>query len=93
MGGCVASYIAKKSQVDFVFSDRTFASLIDVTRWGFGGKIISIFFRYITFWNEECDEIFYSINKNTYRVVGGDANDTLIVDMSSLKTGISRIIT
>ena len=30
LGGCVASFIAKKNNVDFIFSDRTFASVLDV---------------------------------------------------------------
>ena len=39
LGGCVASYIAKKCNVDFVFVDRTFAYLPDCAYWMFGGKV------------------------------------------------------
>lgn len=44
LGGMVASYIAKKCKVDFVFSDRTFASLADVAYWTFGGKFVKTLF-------------------------------------------------
>jgi hypothetical protein len=30
LGGCVASYVAKKNKLDFVFADRTFSGLLDV---------------------------------------------------------------
>eukprot|EP00347_Sterkiella_histriomuscorum_P002157 403369253 len=54
LGGSVASYIAKKCKVDFVFSDRTFASLVDVAYWTFGGKFIQTLFKIFTRWNEQC---------------------------------------
>lgn len=84
--------MARKCQVDFVFTDRTFASLVDVTKWGFGGRIVSLFFRYLTLWSEECELNFAGININTYRLLGCDANDNIISDMASLKTGVARSI-
>jgi len=84
--------VAKKCQVDFVFSDRTFASLIDVSRWGFGGKVVAFLFRYLTYWNEECDLNFSGISQSTYRLIGCDAHDSIISDMASLKTGLARYI-
>ena len=74
-----------------MFADRTFASLVDVTKWGFGGRVVSLFFRYLTLWSEECDLNFTEINNSTYRLIGSDANDTIISDMASLKTGVARL--
>jgi len=75
-----------------VFTDRTFASLVDVAKWGYGGRIVSFFFRYLTLWSEECDINFNGISNTTYRVLGCDANDNIISDMASLKTGVARTI-
>lgn len=52
LGGCAASYIARKCKVDFVFVDRTFASLVDVAYWTFGGRAVGILFKIFTRWSE-----------------------------------------
>ena len=75
-----------------MFTDRTFASLVDVAKWGFGGRIVSNFFRYLTLWSEECELNFTGINTSTYRLLGCDANDNMITEMASLKTGVARSI-
>ena len=54
LGGCVASYIAKKCKVDFVFVDRTFSSLVDVAYWTFGGRVVGTLFKIFTRWTEQC---------------------------------------
>jgi len=59
LGGSIASYIARHSQVDFIFADRTFASLPAVVYWSFGGRIIEGVFRFLTRWNEGCWENYY----------------------------------
>ncbi len=61
LGGCIASYVAKKNKLDFVFSDRTFSALLDVAEHRFGGMIIRLIFRLITGWSEECDINFKDI--------------------------------
>ena len=74
LGGCVASYVAKKNKLDFVFADRTFASLLDVAHHRFGGTFIRIMFQVITRWSEECDVNFKEIqnSKSPYKVLGCD---------------------
>jgi hypothetical protein len=62
LGGCVASYVAKKCEVDFVFSDRTFSSVLDIAHWGFGGKVASFLMRYITGWSDQCWKNYIDIN-------------------------------
>jgi predicted alpha/beta-fold hydrolase len=61
LGGCVASYVAKKNLVDFVFSDRTFSSLADMAQYSFGGKLTKFLFRVLTRWSEECDTNYSDI--------------------------------
>jgi hypothetical protein len=63
LGGSVASYIASKCNVDFVFSDRTFSSLTSVVNWGFGGLFTRFLFVFFTGWSEECWGPFYQVNK------------------------------
>ena len=89
MGGCVASFIAKKCNVDFVFVDRTFSSLVDVAYWTIGGKVVANIFKFLTRWTDQCWLNFYEI-KNTYKVFGGDCRDTMITDLSSLKNAIAK---
>lgn len=54
LGGCVASYIGKKCQVDFIFADRTFSSVLDIANWAFGGKYSARLLSLVTGWTEEC---------------------------------------
>ena len=51
LGGCVSSYVAKKCQVDFIFSDRTFSQLSHIAHWGFGGKHATFIFKLLTTWD------------------------------------------
>ena len=104
LGGCVASYIAKKCQVDFVFVDRAFASLTNVVYWGFGGKVPAFIFKWITRWDEECWKNFYDINDahtydnkigaptkhKCYKLFGCDPEDNIIIELASLKTSLAR---
>ena len=88
LGGCVASYIAKRNKVDFVFSDRTFASVLDVAQYRFGGSFIKFLLKFLTGWSEECEANFHEINGH-YKVLGCDPQDGMIIEMSSLKTGLA----
>jgi hypothetical protein len=89
LGGCVASYIAKRNKVDFVFSDRTFASVLDVAQYRFGGSFIKYLLKFLTGWSEECEANFHEIN-GPYKVLGCDPQDGMIIEMSSLKTGLAQ---
>jgi len=91
LGGCVASYIARKCKVEFVFIDRTFASLTDVAYYSFRGKMIEWILLLFTRWNEQCWQNFMEI-KDCYKVIGCDPEDKIITDLASLKCGISRYI-
>jgi len=58
LGGAVASHIASRGQVDFLFADRTFASLYDVAFYGIGGKWIAKVFIGLTCWRESLENDF-----------------------------------
>ncbi len=93
LGGCVASHVARTCQVDFVFSDRAFASLTAVVQWGFGGPKVAKLFGLLTGWREECWVNFHEACREQpqgYKLLGCDSNDTIIVDLASLKTALAR---
>lgn len=90
IGGVVATYLARKGYVDFLFADRTFRSLEHVAKHSFGvwAQYALPFF---TFWfNSDLttDYIFSSC----YKVMGNDPNDEIIDDNASLKTGVAKKI-
>ena len=91
MGGLVATHLARKGLVDFLFSDRTFYSLEAVPVYTMGAWAkwaIKIF----TMW-KEIDGTEDYIFANCYKVIAQDPNDEVINDNASLKTGISlRIV-
>jgi hypothetical protein len=100
LGGCVAPYVAKKCQVDFLFSDRTFASVVDIAHWGFGGQVASLIFRFLTGWNEECWKNFNEVNMPNgqenrafcYKLLGSDPEDNIVSDLASMKSALSKNI-
>ena len=87
MGGLVATHLARKGLVDFLFADRTFYSLEEVPVYSMGAWAkwaIKIFAR----WREidSTDDFIYS---TCYKVLAQDPNDEVINENASLKTGIS----
>ena len=88
----MAAYIAKKCKVDFVFVDRTFSSLYDVAYYSFGGPFLAWVFRILTRWTEPCWQNYMDIGKDTYKVMGCDAEDKIVTDLASLKNGVGRTV-
>ncbi|CDW73862.1 UNKNOWN [Stylonychia lemnae] len=89
LGGCVASYIAKKCKVDFVFVDRTFASMSDIAFWTFGGRIACTLFLVLTRWSEQCWVNFWEIQE-CYKLMGCDPDDKIITDLASQRNCIAK---
>lgn len=95
LGGSVASFIARKCNVDFVFVDRTFASLPAVAYWTFGGRIVDIIFRVFTRWNEECWLNYCLIGKQgeenkAYKLMGCDPDDKIVNELASMRNAVAR---
>ena len=89
LGGFVASYIASKMPVDFVFCDRTFSSLYDVAYNSYGNVARSLF-RMFTKW--ECSSVNNFLNAECYKLISADPNDNIIPNAASLKSGVSHAL-
>jgi hypothetical protein len=89
LGGCVSSYIGKKCSVDFVFTNRSFSSLIKVANWSYGGNLTSYALRFLTGWSEDCALNFQIIDKKCYKILGCDSDDRVITNMASVKTTLA----
>jgi hypothetical protein len=92
MGGMIASHLARKGLVDFLFADRTFSALdlvpiYSMGMWAYWGmKIFSLW--------KDLDQTRDYIFANCYKVISCDPNDEVVHDNSSLKTGVSlKIVT
>ena len=91
MGGMVATHLARKGLVDFLFADRTFSSLDEVPFYSMGNWA-KWGMRIFTLW-QALDSTEAYIFANCYKVIAQDPNDEVIQDNSSLKTGVAlRII-
>ena len=90
VGGVVATHIARKGYVDFLFADRTFSSLDEVVKYSFGrwAQILLPLFMLTFDMDLTTDYIFSSC----YKVIANDPNDEIISDSASLKTGVAKRI-
>ena len=90
IGGVVATHLARKGLVEFLFADRTFRSLDNAARYTVGAWV-KWALPLITFWFDTdltTDYIFASC----YKVMSNDPNDEIIDDNASLKTGVAKKI-
>lgn len=87
MGGMIACHLARKGLVDFLFADRTFYSLEEVSIYSLGAWT-KWAIKILTLWTDmEVTRDF--IFANCYKVLATDPNDEVINENASLKTGIS----
>ena len=88
LGGAVACHLGRSGGVDFVFADRTFSSVYETGR-ALLGSVAGFAYRVFM-----CGGDFNSTSSfvyaNTYKVLACDPGDTIILENSSLKTGIAR---
>ena len=90
IGGVVATHLARKGLVEFLFADRTFMSLTRTAQFSVG-TWAAYLLPFFTFWWDTdltTDYIFASC----YKVMGNDPNDEIIDDNASLKTGVAKKI-
>jgi len=91
LGGSIANFLAKKSELTFVFVDRTFSSLQHVAYWTFGGNIVVKLLNLFTCgWRDNGLENFFEILPSTYKLLGADPDDKIIRDLASLKCSVAR---
>jgi len=90
MGGSIATHLARKGLVDFLFADRTFSQLDEVPRYSMGtwAKYGMKFFT--GWWDTDItrDYIFTSC----YKVIAADPNDEIVDERASLKSGVAEQI-
>jgi len=86
LGGCIATYIAAHSPVDFLFADRTFASLSQVAVHNFGRLAHYLL---LATWNWGTDATFEYLSAGCYKVISSDPRDAMINDLASLKSGVA----
>jgi len=87
LGGAVAVKLGVKGGCDFVFADRTFCSIKDEAEL-IVGKIPFHLMYLVTGWKLDVTEDY--INANCYKLIGNDVNDTIINELASLRSGVSR---
>jgi Chlamydia CHLPS protein (DUF818) len=86
LGGCVATYLANKCNLNFLFADRTFASLSEAAFFNFG-KIAFCGFKIAN--GEDPDSVKNFIEAKCYKVISCDPRDMMINDLASLKSGVA----
>jgi len=89
MGGAVATHIANKHQLDFLFADRTFADLSDVAKYTVG-SFAKKGLKWLTCWIMESTNDY--LEAPSYKVLGCDPADAVINDLASLKSGIAKYL-
>ena len=90
IGGVIATHLARKGMVEFLFADRTFRSLDRAAKYSVGAWA-QYALPFFTFWFDTdltTDYIFSSC----YKVMSSDPNDEIIDDNASLKTGVAKKI-
>eukprot|EP00826_Nyctotherus_ovalis_P003984 TRINITY_DN10828_c0_g2_i1.p1 TRINITY_DN10828_c0_g2~~TRINITY_DN10828_c0_g2_i1.p1 ORF type:complete len:410 (-),score=75.09 TRINITY_DN10828_c0_g2_i1:1275-2504(-) len=87
LGGAVAVKLGKRGGCDFIFADRTFCSIKDEGEL-IVGKLPYKLMKWVTGWKLDIAEDY--INANCYKLIGNDANDLVINELASLRSGVSR---
>lgn len=86
LGGCIACYLAKRTNLDFLFADRSPASIQDVGFFKFGKFG---YWALKVFLNNDCDAVDDFLGTRCYKVISADPNDAIIGDIASLKSGVA----
>lgn len=76
-----ACHLARTKNLNYLFADRTFASLSEVARVGFSG-LAKFLFNLITDWNYESTQAY--IDTTCYKVMAADPRDEVIPFLASL---------
>jgi hypothetical protein len=87
LGGSIAAQLAARCSADFLFADRTFASLCKTARYNFG-KIAYFSFRGSC--QEDIDSVKNYLDVKCYKVISSDFRDCMINDLASLKVGVAQ---
>lgn len=86
LGGCIACYLAKKCNLEFLFADRTFASLAATGYFNFGAVC---YWGLRVFLKSDCDAVADFLGARCYKIIAADPHDEMINDLASLKSGVA----
>lgn len=86
LGGSIAAHLARYTELDFLFVDRSFADIKQVVQTSFG-KWASLIIRLVTRW--EVDSSLDYLYVNCYKLLSSDPQDNMINDLASLKSGVA----
>ena len=86
LGGCVAAHLANKCNLNFLFADRTFSSLSDVSFFNFG-RIAFYGFKVSARNDSNASKDF--IETKCYKIISCDPKDIVINNLASLKAGVA----
>ena len=90
IGGVVATHLARKGLVDFLFADRTFGSLEKVAKYSIGRWTQwALPFFTMQFESDLTTDYIFS---SCYKVMSNDPNDEIIDDNASLKVCVAKKI-
>lgn len=84
LGGGTATHLARACDLDFLFADRTFSTIGDITRYNFGQVA---FYPFQIFGPVDTDSAGDYISVGCYKVLSADPRDDMIDDLASLKSG------
>lgn len=87
LGGLVACHLARKAKIDYLCADRTFSSLVNVARYGFG-KYLALLYRIVTRWDDDTSENF--VEAPCYKIIAFDPKDEVISLLASLRYKITQ---
>ena len=90
IGGPTAIHLASERKVGLLVADRTFSSLVHLANRF--GRVFTCIMK-LVFWRDRTDysQLFYSLDCE--KVIIYDPNDEVIDNLSSLKTGMARLVT
>ena len=86
LGGSIASHLARNCEIDFLFSDRSFARLNEVVEYSFG-KWAKVILLLVSRW--KVDSALDFLYVNCYKIISADPHDNMINDLASLKSGVA----
>jgi hypothetical protein len=90
LGGAIACYLADKCGAQFLFADRTFASISQAAYHNFGPVAKLLLKAVLT---EDVDAAENFLQARCYKVISCDPRDAMIQDLASLKAGVAAKLT
>ena len=93
IGGVPACHLIKHRHIDLLISDRNFCDMTRLVKNFYCGQILSILIKYLFIGKtDNIDNIINNSNMKNTKIIIYSPNDFLIINDSSVKSGIARYI-